>query len=104
MADLAVTPEYLEQLARILDRAANQADRTNAETTHIPHKVETSWGSTFRAVNDAFVHAERGRREAMGNITRVCNDLAAKLRATANAYASSDTLAGENLDSQMIHH
>lgn len=103
MADLAVDPDYLEELAKILDGAAAQAKSANAETANIPHEVEKKWDPLFRAVNDKFVKAEHVRHE-IEKIVFTCNYLAEKLRTAAHTYLNTDALTGHNLDKQVLDH
>lgn len=102
MENLTVTPEYLERLARILDTAAEQAERAAAETKGIPTEVEKTWGSLFRTVNDSFVHVGHTRHYAVTGLKAACINLAEIARSAADAYANCDALAAENLNKQML--
>lgn len=101
MEDLAVTPEYLEELERMLLAAADQAEQAQAETVHVPVEVETTWGPLFREVNDPFIHAEHARHKLVGRIKTQLHALAKFVHSAGAAYASTDALSAENLDKQI---
>lgn len=101
MAELSISPEYLEQLAQILDKAAEQAARAKQETTSIPTEVK-SWGPLYPTSSGTYIEVERRRHSAVGHVQSLCVELAAQLRAAGEAYTSTDALVGENFDKQVL--
>jgi hypothetical protein len=102
MANLAVTPGYLDKLASKQDDASNKANDAASAASGIEPAVWVTHGVISGASNSAFTGAERMRREAGKDIAAASSDLAAKLRTAGVTYAGVDDELGGNLDKQAV--
>lgn len=101
MADVEITTEHLKQLADKQDEAAAGAGSAAKATSGTEQKVWVSHGIASGASNDAFTKAEKARRHAAERLQRASVDLAAKLRAAAEAYDDTDRQTSENIAKQV---
>ncbi|KAA1251795.1 ESX-1 secretion-associated protein [Mycobacterium simiae] len=102
MANLALTPGHLDNLAGKQDRAAEMTAEAATAANGIPTAVWVTHGVISSSSNIRFVEAEAARRMAAENMRKVAADLAAKLRTAKETYASVDEELSRNIDKQMI--
>jgi Excreted virulence factor EspC, type VII ESX diderm len=101
VADLAVTPEYLDTLAAMQDQAADKAGSAATAASDLSGKLWLSHGIASGASNLAFSNAEEARQAAGNAIKKASTELAVKLRAASDAYQATDDQTGENIDKQV---
>ncbi|MGF2947291.1 ESX-1 secretion-associated protein [Mycobacterium sp. Lab-001] len=104
MADLAVTPEYLEKLAKKQDDASGKASDAATAAAKIETAVWVTHGVISGVSNSAFTAAEKVRANAGKNIATAASDLAAKLRTADTVYAGVDEDLGASIDKQVLDH
>jgi uncharacterized protein YukE len=102
MANLAVTPDYLEKLAKSQDQASKTAGEAATAAAKIEVAVWVTHGVISGVSNSAFTAAEKVRRSAAGNISTATSDLAAKLRTAGQTYANVDDELRGNIDKQVL--
>lgn len=104
MLDLVVTPNYLDKLATIENQASGKIGSAAQVTNGVSGDVWVSHGVASEPSNIALTRAEGARRSAVEAMQHVCEDLAVKLGAAADAYAKTDEQAGGNIDQQLVAH
>jgi len=102
MADLSVTPEYLEKLAKKQDDASGKASEAATAASKIETAVWVTHGVISGVSNSAFTAAEQVRSNAGKNIATAASDLAAKLRAADTVYAGVDDDSSVNISKQVL--
>ncbi len=102
MANLAVTPDYLEKLAKSQDEASNTAGDAATAASKIEVAVWVTHGVISGVSNSAFTAAEKARQGAGKNVSTATSDLAAKLRTAGQTYKSVDDELSGNLDKQVL--
>jgi Excreted virulence factor EspC, type VII ESX diderm len=102
VANLAVTPGYLEKLATKQDEASKKAGEAAGAASDTEWKVWLTHGVISGISNGAFSTAEGVRRSAGANISRAASDLAAKLRTASQTYESVDEELRGNIDKQVL--
>ncbi|RFZ56959.1 ESX-1 secretion-associated protein [Mycobacterium liflandii] len=102
MANLVVTPQYLQTLAATQTQAAATAASAGAASTNLKNEVWVSHGVISGASKTSFANAEAARRAAANSMNTTSSKLAAKLRIASSAYQGVDEQAGESLDKQII--
>ncbi|BBZ46760.1 ESX-1 secretion-associated protein [Mycobacterium parmense] len=101
MANLAITPDYLEKLAKKQDDASSKARDAATAASGIETAVWVTHGVISGVSNSAATAAEGVRRGAANNIATAASDLAAKLRTAAQTYTGVDQDTSENLNKQV---
>ncbi|MBO0677341.1 ESX-1 secretion-associated protein [Mycolicibacterium sp. S2-37] len=102
MANLTVTPDYLEKLAKKQDDAVTEAGGAAGAASGTGTSCWINHGVISGASNSSISTAEDSRAAAGKTISQACSDLAAKLRVARQAYASVDAELGGNLDKQVL--
>lgn len=102
MANLAVTPDYLEKLAKSQDEASKTAGDAATAASKTEVAVWVTHGVISGVSNSAFTAAEKARQGAGNNIKTATSDLAAKLRTASQTYVSVDDELSGNLDKQVL--
>ena len=102
MTDLAVTPQYLEQLALFQDQSAEEAGSAARATAGIGKALWVTHGLISDDSNTAVVKAEQARSRAGNALGAVAAELAEWLRDAASAYVNIDDEAASNLARQMV--
>jgi hypothetical protein len=102
MANLAVDPRYLEDLANLQEQASKGCDTAAKMPGEIGKSVWISHGVITHAANDAVDAAEKARQKAADGVISVAASLAAKLRAARQIYEDVDEDLSDNLDKQML--
>ncbi len=102
MANLLVTPEYLEKLATRQDEASKKAADAAGAAANIEVAVWVTHGVISGVSNSSFTAAEKARRGAGGNISTATSDLAAKLRTASQTYSGVDDDLRGNLGTQVL--
>lgn len=102
MANLTVTPGYLEKLAKSQDEASKTAGDAATATSKIEVAVWVTHGVISGVSNSAFTAAEKARQGAGNNIKTASSDLAAKLRTANQTYEKVDNELSGNLDKQVL--
>ncbi|OBI59772.1 ESX-1 secretion-associated protein [Mycobacterium sp. E796] len=102
MANLTVTPDYLEKLAKSQDQASTTAGDAATATSKIEVAVWVTHGVISGVSNSAFTAAEKARQGAGNNIKTAASDLAAALRTAGKTYAAVDEELSGNLDKQVL--
>jgi hypothetical protein len=100
--DLVVIPGHLDKLATTQGQASSMAGSAATAASNIKTEVWVTHGVVCGASNVAFTNAEAARRAAGEAMKTVSTGLAVKLRAADDAYQSTDTQAGENIDKQLL--
>ncbi len=102
MAELTVTPDYLEKIAKRQDDAA--AEASGAATAHsgVGSNCWLTHGVISGPSNLAVSTAEEACTAATNTCKKACADLAAKLRTARQAYAGVDAELGGNMDKQVL--
>lgn len=104
MADLAVTPEHLIELAAQHDQAATDAHQATSAATNIKTDVWVTHGVICGSSNVWFARAEKARRDVGKSLEQACRDLAGTLRTASEIYDVLDIDLGENLNIQVLDH
>ncbi len=100
--NLYVQSEYLEKLAVEQEEAAAEIESAKAETDGLAYKLIWDHGLASGSLWMEMFNTERERAVSCDNMTKMCTDLAARLRNSVTAYRSTDEQTGENLDQQML--
>lgn len=101
MADLTVTPGYLETLAAKQDEAASAAGNAAEAAKEFETEIWVSHGVVSQASNHAFSEAVDARRSAGEAMKKASTNLAAKLRAAEAVYHGTDEQASSAIEQQM---
>jgi hypothetical protein len=102
MANLSVTPDYLDKLAKRQDDAAGAAAEAASTATGVGTACWITHGVISGSSNGAFGTAADARKAAGDTIRKASADLAAKLRTAKITYEGVDDDLGGNLDKQML--
>src|ERR1700692_4081592 len=102
MSDLEVTPDYLEKLATIQEQTSADTGSAAGVATGISTDLWVTHGVISGHSTTAVANAERARRSVVEAMQVFSHELAVKLGAAADAYASTDEHAGENIDEQVL--
>ncbi|MCV7408882.1 hypothetical protein AWC05_07210 [Mycobacterium florentinum] len=102
MADLAVTPEHLDTLAKKQDQAATQATTAASAGSNVEVATWVTHGIISGASNVAFTRAAAARKKTADAVSKASTDLAGKLRTAKTVYGSADGEASENIDRQLL--
>jgi uncharacterized protein YukE len=102
MANLDVTPEYLEKLAKKQDDAATEASAAAAAADGTGTWCWVNHGVISGASNSAFGGAESARSAAGKALRQASVDLAAKLRTAKETYTGVDDDLSKPVDKQVL--
>lgn len=102
MANLSVTPEYLDKLAKKQDDAASAAAEAASTATGVSTSCWLTHGVISGSSNGAFGTTADARKAAGETIRDAAADLAAKLRTAKITYQGVDEELGGNLDKQIL--
>lgn len=106
--NMQVEVAYLNQLADEQNEAAAKIQSAKDEIsgagllTSLAYSLVWDHGLISAPFWTPMFGTEEARETACNNMMSVCTDLEAKLRASADAYTSTDAQTGENLDQQML--
>lgn len=101
MSNLNVNPDYLEKLATYQDQAAAKSASAATAADGSPPSLWWTHGVISGFSNMSAGDVVGQRRAAGAALAKAATDLAAKLRAAAQTYASVDVELRENLDNQI---
>ncbi|MCV7412202.1 hypothetical protein AWC05_13145 [Mycobacterium florentinum] len=104
MSDLVVTPNYLDELATIENKASAKIGSAAEVTKGISSDLWLTHGVASEPSNVALTRVQDARRSTVEALQRVCQDLAVKLGTAADAYASTDERAAGNIDKRVVVH
>ncbi|KKC02630.1 ESX-1 secretion-associated protein [Mycobacterium nebraskense] len=102
MADVAVTPEHLANLATAQDQASTQAGTAASAASNLEVAVWVSHGVVSGASNVAFTKAAAARQKTGEAMSAASTELAEKLRTAKAVYETTDEQSGKNLDKQVL--
>ena len=102
MANLTVTPDYLEKLAKRQDDAVTEASGAASAASGTGSSCWVNHGVISGASNSSITTAEESRAAAGKTINQACSDLAGKLRVARQLYADVDAELGGNVNKQVL--
>jgi hypothetical protein len=102
MKNLKVDPEYLKNLAKKQDQAAEKAASAAKATAKVGSQLWWSHGVVSGPSNAAAIDAEVVRRGAAEDLQRAFVNQAAKLRAADEVYREVDNELADNLKNQLL--
>lgn len=102
MANLSVTPEYLDKLAKKQDDAASAAAEAATTATGVSTSCWVTHGVISGSSNGAFGTTADARKAAGETLQKASADLAGKLRTAKLTYQGVDEDLSENLDKQIL--
>jgi hypothetical protein len=102
MDKLAVTPDYLEKLAKAQDGAAGKEGSAAGAAANLSSSVWISHGVASAPSNISLTQAEAARRAAGEAMKKASSTLAENLRKAKQAYHSTDAELGGNIDKQVV--
>lgn len=102
MSNVNVDPQYLSELADILDEAAEDGREA---TVAVPEDVRSilflTHGIASTRTNLAFDHLTKKRKEACASLAYASQALADALRAAGSTYAETDSSLARNLNNEV---
>jgi Excreted virulence factor EspC, type VII ESX diderm len=102
MANLTVTPEYLEKIAKRQDEAASEAAGAASAAAGTGSACWLTHGVISGSSNSSIGDTESARQAAGNAIKQASVDLATKLRTAKETYTAVDSELGGNLDKQVL--
>jgi uncharacterized protein YukE len=102
MANLEVTPGYLDKLAGKQDTAATEAAGAAMAAAGVGTSCWITHGVISGSSNGAFDTAEEARAAAGNTIAQASVNLAAKLRTGSKTYAAVDDEVSGNINKQVL--